>query len=187
MIRDEELCRQVQEGSEAAMEALVHRYHQAVFAYLYRLSGNQHLAEDLAQEAFVRLMSRISQYRYPQPFKPWLYTMVHNLFKDTLKSADRRLSQPSADPSLAGIPEPLDLSERIAERALVTEALERLEPAQREVLVLRYYQDLKVDEIAKVTGSPAGTIKSRLHGAIRHLRDLLTRPEGRERHEAARR
>ena len=168
------------------MEALVHRYHQPLFAYLYRLSGNRHLAEDLTQEAFVRLMSRIGQYHFPQPFKPWLYTLVHNLYKDTCKAADQRMTRPAADPAGEGRPEPFDLSERLADRIAVTAALGQLEADQREVLLLRYYQDLKVDEIARVTGAPAGTVKSRLHGAIRRLRDLLIKTEGSERHEAAR-
>lgn len=174
MIYDEELCQQVQEGSEAALEALVHRHHQPLFAYLYRLMGNRSAAEDLTQEAFVRMMTRIGTYRFPEPFRPWLYTIAHNLFKDHCKAAYNQTTIPTADPVPDAFPEPIDLVGRMTERAEVMSAIRALEPAQREVLLLRYYQDLKVEEIARVLGIPSGTVKSRLFGAMRKLRGLLT-------------
>lgn len=187
MIRDEELCRQVQEGSEAAMEALVHRYHRPVFAYLYRLTYHRQTAEDLTQESFARLLARIGTYRFPQPFRPWLFTIAHNLYKDHCKAAEQR-AIPAAEPVSAHVPALVDLSERIAEQAAVSGALRSLEPDQREVVLLRFYQDLKVDDIARVTGVPAGTVKSRLFHAVRKLKALLLdRPdaqEGRDRREA---
>lgn len=185
MLHDEELCRQIQAGDDTAMEALVHRYHGPIFAYLYRLLGHRPAAEDLTQETFVHLLTRIQTYRFPQPFRPWLYTIAHNLYRDYCKNAHQRSTVPAAD--TVHTPDPLDLSERIAERAEVTRALRSLDPPQREVLLLRYYQDLKIDEIARVVGAPPGTVKSRLFGAMQRLRALLQASdnEGRERRETA--
>jgi RNA polymerase sigma-70 factor (ECF subfamily) len=161
----------------------VHRYHRPVFAYLYRLCGQQQTAEDLTQETFARLLTRMQSYRFPQPFKPWLYTIAHNLFKDHCKRAANRMDLPAAvQPD--GMHSPIDLSERIAERMAVTAALQAMEPQAREVLLLRFSQDLKVDEIAVIVGVPPGTIKSRLFNAVQKMRTLL-QSEGRGRHESS--
>lgn len=184
MICDEELCRQIQAGDEAAMEALVHRYHRPVFAYLYRLLGHRSAAEDLTQETFTRLISRIGHYRFPQPFKPWLYTIAHNLYKDYCKQSANRSTRPTAEPISPNVAEPYDISERIADRAEVIDAVRTLDPALQEVLLLRYYHDLKVDEIAAVVGAPSGTVKFRLFNSLQKLRRLLL-GEGRQELEAS--
>ena len=178
MICDEELCRQVQEGNEAAMEALVHRFHRPVFGYLFRLLETRSAAEDLTQETFARLLVRSHQYRFPEPFRPWLFSIAHNLYRDHCKAPANRSTLPAANPLTCAAPEPFDLSLRIAERMEVIAAIRSLEQPQREVVLLRYYHDLKVDEIAAVVGVPPGTVKSRLFGAMQRLRGLLVREEG---------
>lgn len=184
MIRDEELCRQVQNGSEAAMEALVHRYHQPIFAYLYRLSGHLQTAEDLTQETFVRMLARINTYQFPHAFRAWLYTIAHNLYRDYCKQAERR-SLPTADPIERENPGTVDLLEHLAMQAEVTAALQALDPPHRNVVLLRFYNDMKIDDIASVTGLPSGTVKSRLFQAMRKLRALLLPDEAPQRREKA--
>lgn len=186
LIRDEELCLQIQEGNEAALEALVHRYHRPIFAYLYRLTGHRQTAEDLAQETFTRLMVQVHAYRFPRSFKPWIYTIAHDLYRDHVKSGAAR-TYPTAEP----VPEQpglVDLSERIAEQAALNQALRALEPEEREVLLLRFYQDLTSDEIAHVLAIPAGTVRSRLFRTMRKLKGLLLEPatpgERRDQHRA---
>lgn len=164
------------------MEALVHRYHRQIFAYHYRLSGHRQTAEDLTQESFVRIISRIHAYRFPQPFSPWAYTIAHNLFKDHLRGAEQR-AVPAGQLAREESRHVLDLSEHIAQQAEINSALHRLDDQHREAVLLRFFHDLKVDEIARVTGVAPGTVKSRLFTAIRRLRDLLLR-EGRERRDA---
>lgn len=173
MISDEDLCRQVQDGNEAALEALVHRHHRPIFAYLYRLLGNRSAAEDLTQETFARLLTRIDAYCHPRPFRPWLFTIAHNLYKDYCKNHYNRSTVLMAESATMAAPEPFDLSERIAQRAEVITAVRSLDPPLREVLVLRHYHDLKVDEIAAVLSVPPGTVKYRLFRALQKLRDLF--------------
>jgi RNA polymerase sigma factor (sigma-70 family) len=183
LIHDEELCRQLQAGNEAAMEALVHRYHRPIYAYLYRLTGRREVAEDLAQEAFIRLMTRIREYNPAQPFRPWLYTIAHNLYKDYCRAAEQR-ALPAAEPLSPEVPAPIDLTERIAEQAAVAAAVGALGEGEREVLVLRFWGDLKVDQIAAATGLPAGTVKSRLFHAVQKLKRLLLDPAPERRNQA---
>jgi RNA polymerase sigma-70 factor, ECF subfamily len=171
MIRDEELARQLQDGNEAAMEALVHRHHRSLYAYLYRLTGDAATADDLAQECLIRVCTRISSYRFPEPFLPWLFAIAQNLCRDWQKSAYHRRVVPGEPPEQPG---PVDLLDRFAARAEVASALQALAPAHRSTLVLRYYHDLTVDQIARVEGIPAGTVKSRLSDAIKRLRTYLT-------------
>src|SRR5438270_225797 len=79
MITDEELFREWQSGSTAALEILVQRYHAPLLAYLFRLLGDLQLAEDLVQEFFARLVRDVRTYHYPRPFRPWLYAIAHHL------------------------------------------------------------------------------------------------------------
>ncbi|MFS8543188.1 MAG: DUF3794 domain-containing protein [Limnochordales bacterium] len=87
---DEDLIRQLQQGSQAAVEPLVRRYHRPLVAYFYRLSHDYHLAQDLAQECLFRLVSRAGQYQFPRPVKPWVYQIAANLWRDHRKSAAYR-------------------------------------------------------------------------------------------------
>jgi RNA polymerase sigma factor (sigma-70 family) len=183
LIRDEELGRQLQAGNEAAMEALVHRYHRPIYAYLYRLTGHREVAEDLAQETFIRLLTRIGEYQPDRPFRPWLYTIAHNLYKDYCRAAEQR-ALPSPEPIPQETPSPIDLTERIAEQAEVAAAVGALGEGEREVLVLRYWGDLKVDQIAAITGIPPGTVKSRLFHAIQKLKRRLLQPAHERRNRA---
>ncbi|MCC6805720.1 MAG: sigma-70 family RNA polymerase sigma factor [Anaerolineae bacterium] len=165
---DEAVYRQMRQGDEAALAELVARYHTAVYRFLYRYTGDPALADDLAQEAFIRLVT----YRGDAPvhFRAWIYTIATNLARDHFQSAayrheqavDFETDEPSADDSL---PESADVD--------VTSALMSLPPAHREVIILRFYHDLKLDEIAAVTGAPLGTVKSRLFHALKRLKGFL--------------
>jgi RNA polymerase sigma-70 factor, ECF subfamily len=90
MTTDEDLFREWQGGSAGALEALVRRHHAPLLAHLVRLGGDVHLAEDLAQETFVRLVRDARSYRYPRPFLPWFYTIARNLARTQWQSAYRR-------------------------------------------------------------------------------------------------
>lgn len=188
MLTDETLYQRVITGDGGALEALVRRYHSPMLGYFYRLTDNRHLAEDLVQDLFARLVTYRGQ--PPRRFKAWIFTVAGNLVRDYYRSAVHRREHP--DPFEAGGPEgrppladtgpPVDeLLLRDDDRRQVVEALHRLSPAQREVLVLRFYHDLSLDEIAAVTGAPVGTVKSRTFHALRQMKVYLHQ-EGGERY-----
>src|SRR5215470_20048147 len=87
MTSDEELFREWQQGSAGALEALVQRHHEPLLAFLTRLTGNAQIAEDLAQETFLRLVRDGHSYRYPRPFLPWLYAIARHLARNVYHSA----------------------------------------------------------------------------------------------------
>src|ERR1019366_8168155 len=79
MLTDEDLVRAWQRGDVEALESIVQRYHAPLIAHLYRVLSDIHLAEDLAQETFIRLIRDAQSYRNPRPFRPWLYAIAHHL------------------------------------------------------------------------------------------------------------
>jgi RNA polymerase sigma-70 factor (ECF subfamily) len=173
---DEELALGVQRGNTEDLAALVERHHSPLLGYLYRMTGGDRpLAEDLVQEAFLRVLRSIGQYRHPRPFKPWLYAIATNLARDHYKRAETRHTVSERGDEVACgqdvRPEERVLAGEEAER--VAAAVMALPAGQREAMVLRYYQSLSLSEIAEALGVPLGTVKSRLHLGLRRLRAEL--------------
>ncbi|MFZ5826034.1 MAG: RNA polymerase sigma factor [Bacillota bacterium] len=172
---DESLLRAVQQGDRGAAEELVRRYHRQLLAFYYRLSLDYHLAQDLAQECLLRLISRAALYRYPEPLKPWLYRIATNIWRDHRKSAAHRRAQEVVpleaavdEPEEGPSPQEVALGHLEAQEALAN--LARLPSSFAEVLLLRFCQELTVPEIAAVLHLPEGTVKSRIFHGLRHLR-----------------
>jgi RNA polymerase sigma-70 factor (ECF subfamily) len=174
MTSDEDLFREWQEGSAGALEALVRRHHASLLAHLIRLGSDVHLAEDLVQETFVRLVREAHAYRYPRPFRPWLYTIARNLARNHWHSAHRRHETGAPSTMVQGPgnePDPQEWFLRWERHEGLLAALANLSFEQRETLSLRFGQGLSVDEAAAVMGVSSGTIKSRSFTALHRLRD----------------
>jgi RNA polymerase sigma-70 factor, ECF subfamily len=176
---DEALYGRVLRGDVSAFEALVERYHAALFRFLYRLTGQGTIAEELLQEAFTRLITHRG--RPPDQFRAWAYTIAGNLARDHLRSAAHRHERTGIEDVMeltVSAPHSPNIDADLmaaADREAVARALHQLTPEHREALVLRFYHDLSVNEIALVGGVPAGTIKSRLSYALKRLKGLLAR------------
>ncbi|HEX2908194.1 MAG TPA: RNA polymerase sigma factor [Phototrophicaceae bacterium] len=177
--RDEDLARGIQYGDRNCLAALVERHHSLLLGFLYRMTGGDRaLAEDLVQETFVRVIHHISQYEYPRPFKAWLYRIATNLARDYYKQAEMRHTismSEDVDAAVSDAPEDAVLLD--IEGEVVASAMLRLPVPQRETLVLRYYQELSLAEIAEVQGVPVGTVKSRLSVGLGRLRELVLERE----------
>lgn len=175
MLTDEELFCAWQHGDAAALETLVQRYHTPVLAHLYRVLGDPHLAEDLVQEAFIRLIRDAQSYRYPRPFRPWLYAIAHHLACNYHTSAYARRVELGTEMSAmaAREPDPAEWFERWERHHGLRQALTQLSLEQREVLSLRFGQELSIQETAAILAIPPGTVKSRTFTALRLLRASL--------------
>lgn len=172
---DAELMTRWQRGDEAAFEQLVRRWQQPMARFLFRLTGCAETVHDLCQEVFLRLYAARAGYRENGNFSGWLYRVALNVARD---AARRRRHLPAllerAEPVDPGAP-----AEAIYQRRelahLVAEAVAELPEPLRVVLALRHDEGLSFEEIARLTGSPASTLKSRFAAALRELRIRLVR------------
>lgn len=173
---DEKLMLNALRGDRLAVATLVERYHQALFAYLYRLlDGNRPVTEDLLQDTFMRLLSPRT-YTAGRKVKPWLYAIATNLARDRhRRSAVSRRADTDLDRAncLEDGSDPSDHVLQTEQARLVRNAIRRLTEEHRAAILLRFYHGLSLTEIAEVLDVPLGTVKSRLSIGTRRLRDIL--------------
>ena len=184
------LLRYRAEGDRRAFEELVHRYERELYNYLRHYLGDAEMAEDAFQAAFLQVHLKCDQFEPGRKVRPWLYTVATNQAIDAQRrnrrhrmvSLDRRSIANGGDEDAGTLvelldgdePGPVDRLESEEQRRSVREAVDHLPPPLRQVLLLVYYQGLKYREAAEVLAIPVGTVKSRLHAAIRKLEYTLT-------------
>lgn len=163
---DAQLVRRMQTGDRAAADALIERYYAAILRYCARHAPDAATAEDLTQEVFLRLCSRLDTYQETGQFRAYLYRIAYNLCVD---AARRPVPVPLPD-TLPDAADPFACVESADEAARL---LSRLPPSQREVLLLRCGEGLRFREIAAITGLPLRTVQSRVRAALKTLREVL--------------
>lgn len=153
----------VARGEEQALAALIDRYAAPLHGYLARLSRSRDDADDLLQDLWIRVARGARRFDPRRRFRPWAYGIATNLVRDLYRRRAVRARAPLAPEP---VPPPAPREEGIDLRTQLARLPDRL----REVIVLRYYQDLGEAEMAEALGIPPGTVKSRLHAAVRELR-----------------
>lgn len=160
----------VQRGDATAFEHLLQRYRQRLFGFLLRRASPQGI-EDLFQETWLRVVRARESFDPARRFSTWLFQIANNLCRDgarrnVLEAKEQARLQSDAaahgGDGGAALDTKLDARQRLA----------RLPERLREVLVLRFFEDLGEREIAEIVGVPPGTVKSRLHAAVRALRGM---------------
>jgi RNA polymerase sigma-70 factor (ECF subfamily) len=162
------------------LDALIEQYQHRLLRYLLHLTGNRAVAEDLFQEVWVRVLEKGHLYDGRNRFVTWLMSIGHNVAIDYLRRRNPASLDEMQDTE-EGVPfEPPDSRpspfEQYAERQqqqMFDEAVERVPPLFREVLVLRFQEQLKLEEIAKLIRIPVATVKTRLYRGVQALRPLL--------------
>ena len=177
---DEELMRAVREGDVAQLGVLFERHHTRVHALCFRLTRRADVADDLTQETMLRLLRYASSYRSDSAFTTWLYRLTYNVCRDHWRKARR--DEQTTDLSEVQDVIARDGDDRIDERhALLEEAMQRLAPERRAVLVLSRYNDLGYDDIARVLDCTPATARVRAHRALNELREIYRELERRQR------
>jgi RNA polymerase sigma-70 factor, ECF subfamily len=173
-VDDRALVEACQAGSRAAFDELVVRHRRMIYQVCYRFVGNHEDATDLAQETFLRAYRALGRFKGQAQVGTWLYRIAVNLCLNKVGTK----APPTApiDERLVGASSELDAMSRLvrAERAgQVRAAVAQLPPKQRATLILRVYQELPHQEIARVLGSSVGAVKANFFHALHNLRRLL--------------
>ena len=168
------------------LDELITRYQHRLMRYLLYLTSNRELAEDLFQEVWMRVMVRGAQFNGQARFDTWLFTIARNMVIDqkrkrTMSSLDELFEaggdddRPMTFEVADGEPNPFDRCANLEDRERIAGALMQLDTLYREVLVLRFHEELSLEEISKVTRAPLSTVKSRLYRGMAAIKPKLDR------------
>jgi RNA polymerase sigma-70 factor (ECF subfamily) len=179
---DEELVDAFQAGDLSAFDDLLRRWERRIQAAIYRVMGTEDEARDLSQETFLKAYRALGGFKREARFSSWLYQIALNLCRDRMRRRKGRtlISLDALDEERVGFPRrqdpsPLDLVESTALARAVAAAVSGLPDEQREVIVLKEYQDLTFLEIAEILDVPLSTVKTRLYRGLGQLRLRLER------------
>jgi RNA polymerase sigma-70 factor (ECF subfamily) len=187
MLTDQEVVRHAVIGREAAYRELIRRYQRPVYSLIFRMVRNRELAEDLAQDTFVKVLNAIESYRPEYKFSSWIFKIANNAAIDHLRrrSLDTLSldGSPHAENSEAIEATTLQVSDtaespldEVANRELGTSieaAIASLRPEYRSCILLRHVEGRSYEEIAEILELPLGTVKTYIHRARNELRILL--------------
>ena len=161
-------------GDQEAFRQLVLRYHRLVINIGFRAFGELSLAEDVAQEVFIKVYKALPTYRHDKPFKHWLHRVAANAVTDTLRRRRPVVSLDSLEqPPQARESDPQDVAARHDLQRAVRHAIANLPEHYRDTIALQAFGELSYEEIARALDIPLGTVMSRLNGAKRLLREAL--------------
>lgn len=183
---DEQLVKAYAEGKNEAFDILLRRHQERVFNYILRIIKNEDVANDIFQETFVKAILTIKQGRYTEngKFPAWISRIAHNLIIDYFRQ-EKSENHQSADLEEVDILNRKELCEATIEDNLISaqiredvkDLIQELPPLQREVLNMRYYQNLSFKEIAEMTGVSINTALGRMRYAILNLRRMASQKD----------
>lgn len=194
---DTELLQRHLSGDEKAFELLVHRYRRELYNFLGRFTGDRTLAEDIFQETFLQLHLSAAAFDPTRRLRPWLFTIAANKARDAMRKRARKQAAPldaviSAsqqgetsyiDLMPSNIPQPDESILNFETRQAVQNIVGQMPENLRTVLLLNYFHEFPYKDIADMLGVPLGTVKSRLHAAIKHFAKQWKAVADREHHD----
>jgi RNA polymerase sigma-70 factor, ECF subfamily len=172
------IARGLRHGDVALLHDLVEQYQFRLVRYLIYLLGRRDSVDDLVQETWLRVLERGRSYNGSSRFEPWLFAIARNLTMDHLRK--RRIFSLDSEgdpeqkrepaPLASNAPSPFELAARTEEAHRIAHTLDTLEPIYREALVLRFQEELSLQEMASVIGVPLTTVSSRIYRGLASLR-----------------
>jgi RNA polymerase sigma-70 factor (ECF subfamily) len=175
----QQIARGLRQGDVILLQGLVEQYQYRLVRYLIYLLGRRDEVDDLIQETWLRVLERGGSYNGRSRFEPWLFTIARNLTIDHMRkrrglSLDDDTKQGNADLSPASnAPSPFALAARSEDSQRLAQSLQTLDFVYREALLLRFQEDLSLQEIATVVGAPVSTVASRIYRGLATLRAQL--------------
>jgi RNA polymerase sigma-70 factor (ECF subfamily) len=168
-------------GDSDGFRALVERHSRNVFRLAYRMTGNEHDAEEVVQEAFLRVYRRLDQFEERAHFGSWLYRITANCAYDLLRSRQRREALAETDGldgdatqyAVSGAPAPDRLAFSAEVRRKVRSAMTRMSTLERSAFVLRHFEGMSIEEIGRALDLDQSAAKHSIFRAVRKLREAL--------------
>jgi len=179
---DAALVTRAREGDQDAFRVLVERHSQALFRLAYRVTGNEHDAEDMVQETFLRACRQLGRFESRSSFRTWLHRIAANCSLDLLRKRQRRSEEDGAAELESGEADPAILSQAPAPdqqlfhaevRQRIECAMEQLTPLERTAFVLRHFEGRSIEEIGTVLGGGASATKQSIFRAVQKIRRAL--------------
>jgi len=171
---DEVVVREAIAGNQSAFAQLYDKHFDKIYRYVYLKVSNRAEAEDLTQEVFFKALRAIGSYKWRQvPFSSWLFRIAHNEVIDYYRKQGKRELVQLNDSIHDMKDDPVSVAEQSFEKEELMVALQKLSPAQREVISLRFGGELSIAEVAKTLGKREGTVKALQYNATVALRKIL--------------
>jgi RNA polymerase sigma-70 factor, ECF subfamily len=182
----QQIARGLRQRDIALLHTLVGQYQYRLVRYFIYLVGRRDPVDDLVQETWLRVLERGRTYDGQFRFEPWLFAIARNLAIDhmrkrrvfSLDSNDSVEQDPEALSPVSNAPSPFEQAARTEDAERLAQSLQSLEPIYREALVLRFQEDLSLQEMANVVGASVSTVSSRIYRGLAALRAQMTRVEG---------
>lgn len=186
-LTDQEVVALARAGKEAAYRELLRRYERPVFSLIYRMVRDRELAEDLAQESFVKVLNALDSYRPEYKFSSWIFKIANNAAIDQLRRREIQTLSLDGSPEARTVDEveatalqavdrtesPLDELESRELGTAIEQAIAKLRPEYRACILLRHVEGRSYEEIAEALDLPLGTVKTYIHRARHELREYL--------------
>lgn len=174
---EKSLIRKARRGDAEAIERLIRTHQESLYGFLLRLSGRPHQAEDLVQEAFVRVLKNLDRFDDRFRFSTWLFTIARRLYVNQIQKLSPTFDSDTVGIASGDARRPDDITADGESRAnvagILEVALESLSMVQREIVLLFHQQEWPIDEIAGHLSMPEGTVKSHLHRARRRMLEAI--------------
>lgn len=178
-----ESIRQVKKGDQAAFEEIVLLFQNRIYHHCFRMIGNAHEAEDIAQEAFIRAYTNIHTFDNNRKFSTWLFRIATNLTIDRLRKRKPDYYLDAEFKGMEGLnlysqlstnePDPEDEVTRLELQHRIHKEILSLSPIYRSIIILRYIDEFSLKEISEILDIPLGTVKTRIHRGREALRKKL--------------
>lgn len=170
---DNQIMLKVRDGELDQLSILFERYSKTLFNFFLRLTKNRAISEDLVQEVFLRMLKYRHTYRGDGKFTNWMFHIARNAHVDFFKKQNREQQFSENEPEpISEDSNPDERLEASQDVALLQAALTKLSIEKREVLVLSRFHNMKYEDIAQIQECQVGTVKARVHRAIKELRDI---------------
>jgi len=166
-VEDENLIQRIKAGDADAMDQLIQKYYGTVYAYCYRRLGNRDDAQDITQETFLHFCRNFDSYTQMGKVKNYLYTIAHNLYISMMRRNTPVHWEETEKGASSNDVDQFEVAD------FIKTALTELPDEQRNVILLRFYHDLKLKDIAQITGSGLSVTKYRLSQGVKAIKKLL--------------